>query len=405
MGAHRTRGPWKRLGSGPYDPAMRFAPVAALGWLTISAYGAWFYGFGALLDDIVRDTGWPEPAVVGVASGSALVAGAGAIAVGQLLDRIGSRGVFLGGILGSIVLGTAAGAGDLTTFAVAGVLGGGIIGAAGHYHATLSTAAVLHREAASRAIARVTLIGAFSSTLFLPLGGFLTEWAGWRVGLLALSGLAATGFAWAAIAAAAPPLERGTRPPRIRWTRLTLVVLVASFLGSAGYGTVSTYQVAIMVSLGLALPTAASLAGLRGVAQFFGRLPIDRVVARVGSRRGLVGANLLIAGGSVLLWWSGSPGVAVAFAVVAGIGIGAFSPISGILALDASGPERVGSLMGLQAAAAGLGLALGPFGAAAVVEAVGDRRAAVVIATGCALAAAGALTLARDRRVRRGVLR
>ncbi|NND84419.1 MAG: MFS transporter, partial [Acidimicrobiia bacterium] len=323
-------------------------PVVALGWLTISAYGAWFYGFGALLDDIVASTGWSETGVVAVASGAALLAGAGSIGVGQLLDRLGSRGVFLSGIVGSLLLLGAANAPSLGAFALFGVLGGGILGAAGHYHATLSTAAALDPTEASRSIARVTLIGAFSSTLFLPLAGWLTDWQGWRVSLAVLALLAASGFVWAAVSAASPRRSFEGPPARIRWSRLAVVAIAASFLGAAGYGTVSTYQVAVMVSLGLSLPLAASLGGLRGVAQFLGRLPIDRVVARFGSRRALVGANLLIGVGAALLWWSGSPVVAGAFALVTGIGIGAFSPLAGILAVDAVGTHRVGSLMGMQ---------------------------------------------------------
>ncbi len=398
---HRTHGPeWAS-----YAPAMRSRSVLALGWLTISAYGAWFYGFGAILDDIVATTGWPETGVVGVASGSALLAGGGAIAAGQLLDRIGSRAVFAAGIVGSAVLAGAAAAPSLAAFAVAGVLGGGIVGAAGHYHATLATAAALRKNDAPRAIARVTLIGAFSSTLFLPLGGILTEARSWRVGLAAMAALAASGFAWAATSAASPPRPDGSVPPRIRWSRLAVIAIASSFLGAAGYGTVSTYQVAVMVSLGLALPTAASLAGLRGVAQFLGRLPIDRVVARVGARRGLAGANLVIAGGAALLWWSGSPGFAASFALIAGLGIGAFSPLSGILAFEAAGADRVGSLMGLQAAAAGLGIAAGPITAAAAVGAVGDRRAAIAIGVACAGAAALSLLAVGRERPRRAVLR
>jgi MFS family permease len=386
-----------------YDRHMWRPPVLALGWLTISAYGAWFYGFGALLDDIVASTGWSEPAVVAVASGSALLAGAGAIGVGQFLDRLGSRGVFLVGIAGSILLAGAAGSQSLTAFAAFGVLGGGIVGAAGHYHATLATAAALSPGEASRAIARVTLIGAFSSTLFLPLAGWLTARQGWRIGLVVLCLLATSGFVWAAASAASPSRTADHPPSRIRWSRLAVVAIVSSFLGAAGYGTVSTYQVAVMVSLGLTLPVAASLAGLRGVAQFLGRLPIDRLVARLGSRRGLAGANLVIAGGSALLWWSGSPLVAGAFALISGIGIGAFSPLSGILAVDAVGTERVGSLMGLQAAAAGLGIALGPFAAATAVQVFGDRRAAVVVSVAFAFAAA--LSLAAAGRARRAVPR
>ncbi len=369
---------------------MRHHSLLALGYLTIVAYGAWFYGFGVLLDEIVRVTGWQESLVVAVSSGAALLAGAGALAAGRILDRWGSRRVFLLGIVGSGALAVASRAGTFVAFAVVAVVGGGLIGATGHYHTTLGTAAGLHPRRPARAIAIVTLYGAFSSTVMLPLGGILTDRWGWRVTLLTYACLAASGYVWAAAAANVRQPEADESLP-LRWTPLVAVALGASLFGSAGYGTVGVYQVPIMVSLGVALPLASTLAGMRGVAQFVGRLPIDPLVSRLGSRRALVAANILIAGGAVLLAWSQHPAVALAFALIAGVGIGAFSPLNGIFALEVAGARRVGTLMGMQAAAAGVGIAAGPYLAATVVESSGDRRMAIPVAVLMLLAAAGTL--------------
>ncbi len=373
---------------------MRHHSLLALGYLTIVAYGAWFYGFGVLLDEIVSATGWQESLVVGVSSVAALVAGGGALLAGRALDRWGGRRVFLLGIVGAGVLAGASRAGDLGTFAAAAVVGGGLIGATGHYHTTLGTAAGLHPARPARAIAIVTLYGAFSSTIMLPLGGVLADRVGWRTALAVYAALAASGYVWAALAADVRQPEGGSSAP-LAWTPLVVVALAASLLGSAGYGTVGVYQVPIMVSLGMALPLASTLAGLRGVAQFLGRLPIDPLVARLGSRRALVLANTVIAVGTVLLVWSDRPAVAVVFALVAGVGIGAFSPLSGIFAYEVAGPRRVGTLMGIQAAAAGVGIAAGPYLAATAVESSGDRRMAIPVAVLMLLGAAAALMAGR----------
>ncbi len=370
---------------------MRHHALAALGYLTIVSYGAWFYGFGVLLDDIVSSTGWRESHVVAVASVSALLAGAASLLAGRALDRLGSRRVFAIGIAGSAILALSAGAADLFSFAVAAVLGGGMLGATGHYHTTLATAAGLHPLRAPRAISVVTLYGAFSSTIMLPLGGVITDRFGWRPALVTYAALAASGYLWAAMAADARPSSQAESAAPLRWTPLVATAVAANFLGSAGYGTIGVYQVPIMVALGLSLPLASTLAGVRGVAQFVGRLPTDPIVGRFGSRRALAAANMLIAVGAVLLFWAGSTGPALAFAVIAGLGIGAFSPLSGIFAYEVAGPSKVGTLMGMQAAAAGVGIAAGPYGAATLVDMVGDRRASIPLAIVLLIVAAGVL--------------
>lgn len=373
---------------------MRHHPLAALGYLTIVSYGAWFYGFGVLLDDIVGTTGWRENHVVAVSSVSALLAGAASIGVGRGLDRLGSRAVFVAGFVGSLVLALAAASDGLAGFALAAILGGGALGATGHYHTTLATAAGLHPHNPAKAISIVTLYGAFSSTIMLPLGGVLTDRFGWRAALVVYALLAASGYVWAGLVAAAAPAGREAGAP-LPWTPLVVTAVAANLLGSAGYGTVGVYQVPIMVSLGLSLPLASTLAGFRGVAQFLGRLPTDPIVRAIGSRRALAGANALIAVGVIFLYWAGSAGPAIAFAVIAGLGIGAFSPLSGIFAYEVAGARRVGTLMGLQAAAAGVGVAAGPYGAATIIEFVGDRRASIPLAIGLLTMSALVLWVAR----------
>ena len=69
--------------------------VIALGVLTITSYGSWFYAFGVLIDPITADTGWTTTAL-GITYGAAQVlTGFGAFLGGRLLDRFDAPGPFL----------------------------------------------------------------------------------------------------------------------------------------------------------------------------------------------------------------------------------------------------------------------------------------------------------------------
>ena len=70
--------------------------------------------------------------------------------------------------------------GSLLPFAIAYVGGCGLVGALGFYHITQAVAARTAPAAPSRAIIWLTLFGAFSSPIYLPLTAWLVQSAGWR---------------------------------------------------------------------------------------------------------------------------------------------------------------------------------------------------------------------------------
>jgi len=69
--------------------------VSALGLITIAAYGIAYYSYGVLIDPIRADTGWSSPALGAVFSGVLVIGGAGGLAGGRLVDRLGTRPAFL----------------------------------------------------------------------------------------------------------------------------------------------------------------------------------------------------------------------------------------------------------------------------------------------------------------------
>ena len=154
--------------------------------------------------------------------------------------------------------------------------------------------------------------------------------------------------------------------------------------------TLLVYQVPVMTAAGLGAATAASMAGLRGFCQLGGRLPLTPLVARLGSDGSMMLAMTAIAIGGVLLVLSSTVAVAVAFAIVAGFGIGAFSPLQGMKAEELFDRDELGATMGVYGAVLLLAGSAGPVVAGVIAEQTGERRWASAIVVAAALGALAA---------------
>lgn len=381
------------------DRATR-ARLGVLGGLTIIAYGSWFYGFGVLFDAIgsaLRSSDQVLTAGFGLAH---LLTGVLGIVAGRSLDRRGVRAVFaVGATAGGGLLWLSSMADRPWTFALLFGSAGGVIGSTGFYAMTQSVAARLAPGSETLSIARLTVWGAFSSPLFIPGTGLANRWWGWRTTLRIDAVLVATAFAVAALV-----IDRAGRTASVRSTGSPIVAVRSAFAmkpirrlvlsgssAAAGTSILLVYQVPLLVAAGISAALAPTLAGARGFAQLFGRLPLPRVVSRYGVRSSLRLARAALGVSCLLVLVSGHLALAIVYVVVAGTSIGAMSPLDGIYARQLLPPEDLGTLMGAVALLTGLASAIGPFFAAALVDITGSRRAAALLAAGCAVA--GALTL------------
>jgi MFS family permease len=162
--------------------ALPLAATAALGMVTIVGFGAWFYGYGVLLEPIRADTGWSETAMSSTYGASLLAAGVLATLVGRALPHHGARRLYLlGAPLALASHLAAAAAGSEPVFVVAGLAAGAVTGALGYY-AVVHTliAQLVTAEQRARAITVNTLWGAFASPVFLPLLAWLVLRMEWR---------------------------------------------------------------------------------------------------------------------------------------------------------------------------------------------------------------------------------
>ncbi len=387
--------------------------LGLLGLATICAYGCWYYAFGVLLDPIRLDTGWSESSLASSFAAGSVLVGLSSFAGGRLLDLAGHRVVLgLGGLIGSSGLLLASFAETYVVFFVGAATGFGALGAFGFYHISMTTAVRLNPGNPKRAIAELTLWGALASAVYLPLAGWLVEIMSWRDTVRVLSLTSGAVMIVAAVvlpSAEAPAPEDGVdtpaRPPLGEVLRATIApsgprsFTVAIAFGGVAMSTMLVYQVPVMTSIGLPAATAATMAGLRGICQIGGRLPLSPVVARLGSDRALVLAFCAIATGGALLAISDNVAIAATFAVVAGLGVGAFSPLQGMKSEELFDRSVLGATMGFYSSVLQLAGSVGPVVASVTSEAAGNRRwVCLIISVAALLAAAATWHSDADRR-------
>ncbi|NNF65378.1 MAG: MFS transporter [Acidimicrobiia bacterium] len=379
----------------------RIISISALGLVAIAAYGAWFYSFGVLLDPIIVDTGWSETGLTAGFGVGMAVGGVLALPAGRLLDHVGSRPMFLfAAVVSTSALWVGASATSLMPFLVMTGLANATLSALGFYHITQTTAVRVAPDEPAKAIALLTIYGAFASAIFLPLAAYLVETSGWRTTTRVLGLIVGVVLAVAAVVVKEEEradrtlvragVRAGLRDPTVR--KFSAAVALSGVMA----GVLLVYQVPLMTAAGLPLATASWFAGARGAAQLTGRLPLAFIVRRLGERRSLILAYSSSAIGVVLLAFSGNVLVASAFALAAGFGIGAASALQGIYADVVFDRSELGAMMGFLTLLGGLSGAAGPAAAGALADITGTRIWALVIAGVSGVAAVGLLRASRD---------
>jgi MFS family permease len=375
-------------------------PISILGVLTIVGYGACFYAYGVLMGPIGADTRWPDAALGAIFSAALVITGVGGIIAGRVLDRRGPRpGFLLAGTVGAGAMLLASAQGSILPFAIAYAGGCGLVGALGFYHITQAIAARTAPAAPAQAIIWLTLFGAFSSPVYLPLTAWLAESAGWRGAIRIEAGTAGVAFVLAAAMIKNPGCSRPGQPAgrpagglRIAWrSPLVRAWLSATLIGGAAVNALIVYQVPVTTRAGLPLGIAAAVAGFRGLAQLAGRLPLTFLTRKLGARITLVLAYTLTAAVTLLLFAGGSLAAVLVLSLFAGAAIGAIYTLQGIYAYELIDPRHLGTLLGIQQAVFAVGGALGPLTVGTLLSATGSGAPAVTVIGAGFAAAAGVL--------------
>jgi MFS family permease len=305
--------------------------------------------------------------------------------LGWTADRLGRR-VFL--VVVSAVMGvgivTLAFAGGYVALLAALVV---LHAAEGLYDVGINAAAVDLEKATGRRFMAV-LHAAFSAggvVGALSAGTLLSVGMNYRhVFLAALLPLGAVVLAVATIRfpPQGEPPERGEEagtPGLYRSLPLILIAVIAT-LSLLSEGEMEHWSgVYLRQTLGL-----SALLGGSGVAVFFGAMAVGRlgaaiIIGRFGSRRTLLGAGLLTAGGMALALATREPLLVITGFLVVGLALSAVVPIAFSAAGDIA-PERAGAAISVVTTLGYGGFLLGPVMVGGLAEVIGLRAALGIIA-------------------------
>ncbi|MBV9438693.1 MAG: MFS transporter [Candidatus Eremiobacteraeota bacterium] len=385
-----------------HGAAARSRVAIAVGIGQIFAFGSTYYLPAVAAPAIVHDTGWALTWVMAAVSLALLVSGLVSPLVARAIGRFGGRAVLSGSalLLGAGLL--ALGASRTLPAYVASWAFLGVGMGSGLYDACFSTLGRLYGMRARTAITAMTLVGGFASTVCWPLWAYLIAHVGWRGACTAYAAILALMisplYLVAVPAAAAGVAENPdtTDENEDGAQRRSILALIASTVAlAAGITTLlSTSAILLLRSRGLDPAAALVVAALIGPSQVGARVVLLAMRDRLHPAALAVGAAALVAAGMALVAL-GAGGAAVGI-VLYGAGAGIHSITRGMLPLAfTGGGGALATTVGRVALPAFLTQAAAPLIGAALIRAVSPSGTLVVLAAAAAANVAVALILAR----------
>ena len=398
--------------------------LAALGVITIIAYGTSQYFFGVLIVPVGQELGWSRADLSLSYSISLIVAGLLGYPVGRWIDRYGARAIMAAGSV----------AAGLSLILLSGVqqrwqwdlLWGGGLGVAGAmtlYPVSFAVVANWFHRRRGTAMALLNVLGGLASPIFIPLAGWLVPHVGWRqtlviFGLIQLCvalplvlltvrrhpedmGLFPDGVG-AAEAAASTPRSGETLQQAVRrlpfWT-----LTVSNGLALLGSNVLFVHQVAYMIGRGQSPSAAATLAGLVGVASLPGRYVFNVMSDRFHSQSVLAVCQATLALGVVVLALASSRSGLIVYVIVYGAAFGTSGPLIASVRAEHFGRRAYATISAVQGLPSLGAAALGPLAAGWLYDRSGSYQFAFAIVAALYLVSAGAMVVTpKPQRLVRG---
>ena len=383
-----------------------------------TSWGVLYYAFAVFLVPMQEELGWSRTAVTGAYSLGLLVSALAAPLAGRWLDRHGPRGLMtLGSMAGAVLLLGWAAVEDLLVFYLVWV-GIGLAMAATLYEPAFAVLAKWFERSRARALLLVTLAGGLASTIFLPLSAWLVETQGWRGALLTLAAVLAilTVLPHALVLRRRPEdlglLPDGIEPTRsppedtarmaneLRTERRSVplgaalrgpafwLLVAALFLGTLSQAAMYVHLIPYLAEKDYRLGSAATLTGLIGVSQVFGRVVVTFLEGRLPRDAVTAGIFALQAAALVVLIAWPSPLGVLMFVLPFGAASGAVTLARASAVADFYGPAHYGSIGGVVGMFVTGARTLAPVGAGAMSTALGGYVPVLwTLVSGSALAA------------------
>ncbi|MGR6465553.1 MFS transporter [Rhizobium sp. PAMB 3182] len=367
--------------------------VFCLGLTQLVSWGISYYLIGTFAGTLEAERGWSMDAIYGGFAAALIVMGLTSALTGRLIDTFGGRWIMSTGAL-LIAVGCT---GIAVSHSLAGYYASWLIlGLAMRlslYDAAFAALVKQAGPAARQPIAQITLLGGLASTVFWPIGHYLSDFFGLTVALFCYAAFALCTIPLYLVALVAPP--RGSVPegetaraglsdidnpaskPRSLVPAILYAVIVAATNSlSAG---LTSHLIGILDGLGMATVSAVWIASLPGIAQSTARF--TNLV--IGRKLNPLSLNLIAASvmpiAFLCSFFSGwSMGMAAIFVALFGAANGLLTITRGSLPLVLFDDRHYGRLVGKLITPSFFLSAASPLVYAMVIERAGDMAALVL---------------------------
>lgn len=359
----------------------------------VAVVGSNSLALGPIAPEVARGFGVSVPAVMAASAGFGLATAASALFLARHIDRIGSHRVLRHALaLLALALVLSAAAPTVMMLVVAQLLAGIAAGVA--LPAIYATAAAIAPRGRESETIGVVLTGwTLSMVAGVSLSAVIADAIHWRavytaVALLALAAFAAMALSRnddAGSATAAPPPLQALVIPGVAPLLVACCAFMAAFYGIYGY-----LGDHLVIGLGHAVSANGLLAVSYGMG-FGSAAFLDRVIDRMGSRRAMPLAYLLVGAIYVAMAVVGDSywaiiGIVFFWGLVNHLGLNVL-----VMRLAAIDPARRGTIMGLNSAVTYFAVFLGTTGFGPVYADWGFAAAAMLAAGLMVIAALAAL--------------
>ncbi len=367
------------------------------------SFGVIFYAFSVFITPMEAELGWSRAQITGAFSLMWLITGIFAFPVGYWLDKHGSRLLMTAGSIGvTLMVLLWSRVTTLPEFVLVMALLG-FCSAAILYEPAFTVIAAWFANKRGRAMAFLTFIAGFASTIFVPLADALLVAQGWRGAVFTLGillgiitiplhalvlrrrpsdlGLAPDGAAQAARHDSGEAIKLGA----VFRSRFFWILTLAFALSTLCIAAVRVHFVPLLINLGIHPSSAALASGAIGVMQVLGRVIFAAVEWRFSSKTMAIAIFILLALSLVTLLLGSSPLFIALFIALYGMAIGTNTLIRPLIVADTYGAAYYGRISSTMVFFLTLAGTVAPFAAGVIYDLSNSYNPMLIIVTGFSL--------------------
>ena len=369
------------------------------------SFGVMFYAFTVFITPMEADLGWSRAEITGAFSLFMLLTGIIAFPVGYWLDKHGSRLLMTVGSIGATVLVLLwSGVNTLPEFIVIMTLMG-FCGAAVLYEPAFAVIATWFVHKRGTAMAVVTFVAGFASTIFIPLTDVLLVAFGWRQAVFILGVvLGVITIPLHALVLRRKPADLGLLPdggdetvekqkrPDINLrgvvrSRYFWILTLAFSLSTLCISAVRVHFIPLLISVNIHPSSAALASGAIGVMQVVGRMIFAPVERRFSSKTMVIGVFLLLALSLATLLLGSAPWLIIVFVALFGMAAGTHTLSRPLIVADSYGATFYGRISSTMVIFLTMTRTGAPFAAGVIFDLFASYEPMLILVTGFSLIA------------------